>query len=260
MPSVYFSDMKNQVQIIILAAGKGTRMKSELPKVLIPLRGTPIIKHLLNTIESIDNKPFGTPYIVVGYGKEQVMKALGSTYNYVEQKEQLGSGDAVNSVKNSISSIAENTLILYGDHPFVSGETIQKIINKKIESGKKIVMATVLLPDFDDWRKNFLGFSRVERGANGKILRTIENKDATEIERKITEVNPCYFCIDTEFLWKELAKLKNDNAQHEYYLTDVFKIAVQEGIEIESIQIDPHEALGANSKEELETLEKLMVK
>lgn len=249
--------MDKKVQIIILAAGKGTRMKSELPKVLIPLHGTPIIKHLLNTIESIADKPFGTPYIVVGHAKEQVMAALGPNYNYVEQKEQLGSGDAVNSVKNSITNVAENTLILYGDHPFVSAETIQKIINKKIESGKKIVMATVVLPDFDDWRKNFLGFSRVERDANGKILRTIENKDASVEERKITEVNPCYFCIDTKFLWQELAKLKNDNAQHEYYLTDVFKIAVQEGVEIESIHIDPHEALGANSKEELDTLENL---
>ena len=252
--------MTNTVQIIILAAGKGTRMKSELPKVLIPLHGTPIIKHLLNTIESIENKPFSTPYIVVGHGKEEVMAALGTQDNYVEQKEQLGTGDAINSVKNSISDIAPNTLILYGDHPFVSAATIEKIINKKLESGKKIVMATVALPDFEDWRKNFLGFSRVERDGNGKILRTIENKDATPEEKKITEVNPCYFCIDTKFLWEEIAKLKNDNAQHEYYLTDVFKIAVQEGVEIESIQIGAHEALGANSKEELETLETLKEK
>ncbi len=256
--------MENTVQIIILAAGKGTRMKSELPKVLIPLHGVPIIRHLLNTIESIENKPFGTPYIVVGHAKEEVMMALGDNYHYVEQKEQLGTGDAINTVKNylqhSISAIADITLILYGDHPFVSAETIKKLIAKKLETGKKIVMATVKLPDFSDWRANFLGFSRVERDGNGKILRTIENKDATEEERKITEVNPCYFCFDTKFLWEEIAKLKNDNVQHEYYLTDVVKIAVQEGVEIESIQIEAHEALGANSKEELETLEKLSVK
>ncbi len=212
----------------------------------------------MNTIESIENKPFGTPYIVVGHSKEAVMGALGDKYNYVEQKEQLGTGDAINTVKNNIKDAAENTIVLYGDHPFVSKETINKLIEKKWETGNKVIMATVKLADFDGWRSNFLGFSRVKRDENGKIRKTIENKDASEEEKKITEVNPCYFCFDTKFLWEEIINLKNDNAQKEYYLTDVLKSAVEKGIEIESIDINAHEALGANSKEELEILEKLM--
>lgn len=249
--------MKKKIQIVILAAGKGERMNSKLPKVLVPLRGKPIIKHLLETIK---NLPFGKPYIVVGHGKEEVVQELGvGKYKYVEQKEQLGTGHAVNAVKHSVKDEADSIVILYGDQPFTSAETINKLIEKQLGTGKKIVMATVKLPDFEDWRANFLGFSRVIRDKNGKILKTVENKDATEEERKITEVNPCYFCFDAKFLWQELDNLKKDNAQKEYYLTDVLKAAVEKGIEIESVEINPKEALGANSKEELDILERFAV-
>ena len=133
-------------------------------------------------------------------------------------------------------------------------------MEKQVGMNKKIVMATVELEDFQDWRSNFVGFSRVIRDKNRKILKTVEYNDATEEEKGVKEVNPCYFCFDAQFLWQELEKLKTDNTQGEYYLTDVLKSAVEQGIDIESIQIDPREALGANSKEELEILEKLMVK
>lgn len=247
---------KEKVKIIILAAGKGKRMQSDLPKVLALLHGKSLIKHLL---EKVDNLPYGAPYIVVGHNKEFIMKELGDKYNYVVQEEQLGTGHAVNVVKPYIKDTAESIIILYGDQPFTSVETIQKLVEKREQTGKKIIMATVKLPDFKDWRANFLGFSRVLRDKNKKIIRTIENKDATEEEKKITEVNPCYFCFDAKFLWQELENLKNDNVQKEYYLTDLLKIAKDKGIEIESIEIDPKEALGANSKEELEILEKLGV-
>jgi bifunctional UDP-N-acetylglucosamine pyrophosphorylase/glucosamine-1-phosphate N-acetyltransferase len=247
----------NKVQIIILAAGKGKRMNGDLPKVLVPLFGRPMISHLLETIEKIEDKPFGVPYIVVGHGKDNVIKTLGEKYNYVEQKEQLGTGHAVNTAKHSVKEEADSIVVLYGDHPFISSATIQKLITKQSGTNKKIVMATVKLPDFTDWRANFLEFSRVVRDKDGKILKTVENKDATEEEKKITEVNPCYFCFDAKFLWQELDALKNDNAQQEYYLTDVLKSAIEKNIEVESIEINPKEALGANSKQELEILESL---
>ena len=248
--------MEHKTQIIILAAGKGKRMGNELPKVLVPLRGKPMIKHLLDRIKDLE---FGKPYIVVGHGKETVIKELGSNYEYVEQKEQLGTGHAVNTVKDKVKNVANSIVVLYGDQPFTTSDTINKLIEKQVGMNKKIVMATVELEDFQDWRSNFLEFSRVKRDKNRKILKTVEYKDATEEEKKVKEVNPCYFCFDAQFLWQELEKLNNQNSQKEYYLNDVLKSAVEEGIEIETIKIDPKEALGANSKEELEILERLAV-
>ena len=230
-----------RIQIIILAAGKGKRMGSDLPKVLISLHGKPMIKHLLENIKGLH---FGAPHIIVGYGKEALIKELGTdNYNYIEQKEQLGTGHAVNEAKNSVRDKADSIVILYGDQPFTTEETLIKLVEKQFGTGKKVAMATVKLPDFKDWRSGFLGYSRVVRDKKtGKILRTVENKDASEEEKKITEVNPCYFCFDAKFLWEELEKLKKDNAQEEYYLTDVLQSAVKQGIEIESVEINPKEA------------------
>lgn len=250
--------MEPKIQIVILAAGEGKRMGSDLPKVLVPLHGKPLIKHLLETIKDL---PFGKPYIIVGHGKEKVIQELGENkYNFVEQKEQLGTGDAVNTFKYSVKEEADSIVVLYGDQPFTSTETINKLIETQLGTRKKIVMATVNLPDFEGWRANFLGFSRVIRDKKtGKILKTVEEKDANEEEKKIKEVNPCYFCFEAKFLWQELDNLKKDNAQKEYYLTDVLKSAVEKGIDIESVEIDAKEALGANSKAELEILENLEV-
>ncbi|MFA5931960.1 MAG: NTP transferase domain-containing protein [Candidatus Paceibacterota bacterium] len=244
-----------KIKIIILAAGKGKRMRSELPKALIPLGGKPMIRYILDKIETL---PFGIPHIVVGHNKEKIIKDLGDTYNYVVQEEQLGTGHAVNVVKTYIKDGAESIVILYGDQPFTSAETIEKLVEKQKRTKAKIVMATVKVPNFDDWRANFLGFSKVIRDHNGKIIRTVEKKDSTEEENKIKEVNPCYFCFDSKWLWSHLEKLKNDNAQKEYYLTDLIKMVTEEGIEIESIEIDAKEALGANTKEELEILENIL--
>ena len=133
-----------------------------------------------------------------------------------------------------------------------------EVVAKQNEKKAKVVMATVRVPDFDDWRHCFSNFSRIIRQENGKIKNTVEKKDASEEELKIKEVNPCYFCFDSDWLWSHLDKLKNENAQKEYYLTDLIKMATEEGEEIESIEIDAHEALGANNKEELNILEKFV--
>lgn len=245
----------NKTKIIILAAGKGTRMDSILPKVLMPLKNKSLIKHLL---EKVDKLNFDTPYIVVGYKKEQLMQELGNKYHYVIQEEQLGTGHAVNTAKKYINGEMQNIVILYGDQPFTSVNTIEKLVAKQNEKKAKVVMATVRVPDFDDWRHCFSNFSRIIRQENGKIKNTVEKKDASEEELKIKEVNPCYFCFDSDWLWSHLDKLKNENAQKEYYLTDLIKMATEEGEEIESIEIDAHEALGANNKEELNILEKFV--
>src|SRR3989344_8205629 len=245
--------MKGKTQVVILAAGHGKRMQSELPKVLIPLHGKPLVAYVLESVKKsgICDKPV----VVVGQKRELVMKTLGSDYEYIIQEEQLGTGHAVSLTKNYLKGVAEHIMVLYGDHPFISAQTIKKINEKHLESGKKITMATVKLPNFRDWRINFVNFSRIIRDANGKIIKDIQFKDASDKEIKVTEVNPCYFCFDAPWLWKNLESLKNDNAQKEYYLTDLIKIATTEGIEIESMEIEPYEALGANTRAELEILE-----
>lgn len=245
-------------RIIILAAGKGVRMESDLPKVLVPLNGKPIISKLLESVKNsgVDSKPV----IVVGYKKELVMKELGDGYEYVSQDEQLGTGHAVLSAKGILENRAENIIVLYGDSPFPKGETIKKLAEKHQESKNVITMLTVKVPDFEDWRSFFYkSFSRIVRDENGKILKSVEFKDATEEEKNIKELNPCYFCFKADWLWSKLNTLENNNIQKEYYLTDLVKVAIEGGEKIESMEIDPKEALAANSKEELEILEKLGV-
>ncbi len=248
---------KEKIRIVILAAGKGTRMQSDIPKVLSQVKSKSMIRHLLHSVEKsgIDEHPV----IVVGYKKEMVMDECGDKYHYVDQDKLLGTGWAVMQTKNYLENKADHIIVLYGDQPYTSAETIIKITEKHINSGKEITMATVKVSDFSDWRICFNNFSRVVRDEKGKIIRTIEKKDATEEELKITEVNPCYFCFDAKWLWDNLPNLKNENAQNEYYLTDLIKIANRENLEIESVEIDAHEALGANTKEELEVLENLVV-
>ncbi len=250
---------RKKIRIIILAGGKGERMQSDLPKVLAEVKGKSMIEHLLEAVRKsgIDNRPV----IVVGYGKEKVMAKLGKEYNYVIQNEQLGTGHAVMSAQELLENKLGHVLVLYGDHSLVSTETIKKLTSKHLESGGKITMATAKLPDFKDWRALFYkNFSRIVRDENDKIIKDVQFRDASEEEKKITEVNPCYFCFEAKWLWKKLKTLKNDNAQKQYYLTDLVKLAIQEKIKIESISISPEEALGVNSKEELEILERLMVK
>jgi bifunctional UDP-N-acetylglucosamine pyrophosphorylase/glucosamine-1-phosphate N-acetyltransferase len=246
--------MENKTKIIVLAAGKGTRMAGDLPKVLAQVKGKPMIKYLLETIEEsgIDNEPV----IIVGYKKELIIKELGDKYHYITQEEQLGTGHAVSLAKDYLKDKAENIIVLYGDHPFISADTIKKINEAHTKSGKKITMATVKLKDFRDWRISFVNFSRIIRDKTEKIIKDVQFKDASDEEIKVSEVNPCYFCFDAGWLWSKLSTLKNNNAQKEYYLTDLIKMATEDGTEIESIEIEALEALGANTKAELEILEK----
>lgn len=251
-------DKKERVRILILAGGKGNRMQSETPKVLTKIHGESLIKHLLSSVKKsgVEDKPV----IVVGYGKETVMSELGSGYDYATQTEQLGTGHAVMAAEKILENNADHIVVLYGDHPLINPETIKKLISKHSESKGKITMATVKLPDFEGWRSVFYkNFSRIIRDKNGNIIKDVQFKDASEEEKTMMEVNPCYFCFEAKWLWRKLQALDTNNAPKEYYLTDLVKIAMKEKTKIESIDIEPSEALGVNSKEELEILKKLMI-
>lgn len=244
-----------EVQIVILAGGKGTRMESEDPKALTLLAGKPFLRHILDTIEKT---VFQTkPIIVVGYKKERIFEVIGTDYTYAVQHEQLGTGDAVKSAKEKVTDLDAPVVVLYTDHPHISKETLEKLVEKQEETKLPIVMATTTIPHYGDWYQAFTTWGRIVRNDMGDIVRNIEYKDTCDSEKEICEVNPCFFAFDGKWLWSHLENLKNENAQKEYYLTDLVKQAFEEGYTIPSVDIPPEEAIGVNSKKELEILEKI---
>lgn len=248
--------MNDNISIIILAGGKGTRMESDAPKALTLLDGKPFLSHILETIESSFGEAM-KPVIVVGYKKEEVIKTIGEDYTYAVQEEQLGTGHAVKITEPYIQNKEGSTVVLYADHPLISGDTIKALIEKQRETKSPIVMATTIVPHFDDWYHTFIGWGRFKRNSMGDITAIIEYKDANNEEKAICEVNPAYSVFDTQWLFEHLTKISNENAQKEYYLTNLVQFAFDEGYVIPSVTIPPEEAIGANSLKELEILEKI---
>lgn len=243
-----------KTQIIILAAGHGKRMQSDLPKALTPLHGKPFIVHVLDTIKA--SGMCDDPIIVIGQKGDQVREVIGSGYQYAVQQEQLGTGHAVMSAE-TMARDADTIIVLYADHPLISKETIQNIAATHAKYHATITMATAIVPDFEDWRSAFLSFGRFIRDENGTVTKIVEAKDASAEEKEIKEVNPAYMCFDAAWMWEHLHALKNENAQGEYYLTDLVGLAFDEHRIIASISIDPKEALGVNTKEQLDLLQSL---
>ena len=250
--------MKN-TQIIILAGGKGTRMKSEEPKALAMLKNKPFIKHILDTISTLD-MPM-KPVIVVCYKKERIKEVLGDNYIYAEQDKPLGTGHAVASAQNSVHPDHKTILILSTDQPLISKETIERLLARHNEKKPTITIATVLMPDFEEWRSGLRHFGRIIRNGDGTVQEIVEFKDATEKEKMIKELNPAVYAFDSEWLWKNIGLLKNNNKQNEYYLTDLIKIARNQNKKIEAVPVaNIIEGLQPNSKEELTVLERLTSK
>ena len=244
---------ENNIQIIILAAGHGKRMKNdEVPKVLVPLHGKPMIAHLLESI--VASGVCERPLLVVGQKADMVKAALGEKYDYVFQQDQLGTGHAVAMTRPVLEGKVAHVMVLYGDHPLVSVKTIRSIADEHFTKKTALTMATVRLPDFNDWRAGFADFGRIIRDAQGNVIAIVEKRDATASQLGITEVNPSYFCFRADWLWNQLALLRNNNSQHEYYLTDLVSAACRDREEIATVQIDAREALGVNTPEQLNVI------
>lgn len=247
--------MQMYTRVVILAAGKGKRMGIEIPKVLVLLKGEPVIFHLLRSVYNagIDARPI----VVVGENKPLIEAELtrgGFSVEYAVQEGQLGTGHAVRAAENATVG-ADTVVVLYGDHPFVSSATIRDITSLHEEKNATLTLATLVVPDFHGWRVSFADFGRIIRGTDGRIERIIEKKDATEAELAVRELNPAFFCFNGPWLWQNLRKLKNENAQGEYYLTDLVKFAMTEGVKIASLRIDPKEGAGINTQEHLAAAE-----
>lgn len=230
------------LNVVILAAGKGTRMHSDKPKVLQPLSNKSILQHVLDTSNLLQTNNI---IIVTGYKSDLIKTSISDPkISWRLQDKQLGTGHAV---KQSIPDLSnEKTLILYGDVPLIEKSDLQKLI-KAADSG--LAVMTFI-------KDNPYGYGRIER-RQGKIHAIIEEKDSTEEQRKITEINTGIMAVNTKYLISWLGKLNNENSQNEYYLTDIVKLAVKDGIIISSHTAKNELSItGVNSKKELAFIER----
>lgn len=243
-------------QVVILAAGKGKRIGPGLPKVLREVGGKTMIERVVDSV--LQSGITKRPVVVIGYGTEIIKKYLGTKCTYVLQAEQLGTAHAVASTKDYLIGV-DNVMVVYGDTPFLQSSTLINLEEKHKKSEAALSMVTVKLPDFNDWRNHFYDFGRVVRNSSGQILAIVEKKDATPKQLEITEVNPSFFCFKAIWLWNNLPKLNCNNAQGEFYLTDLVQLAMLQNQKLATFVIDnPIEAVGVNTLEQLQLARNLV--
>lgn len=232
------------LEVIVLAAGQGKRMRSDLPKVLHPIGGRPLLGHVLDAASALAPRK---TLVVHGHGADKVRAAFAQLpVEWVLQAEQLGTGHAVQQAMKHASGDGD-VLILYGDVPLVRPESLKRLL-EAAHDGVAVMTTEVQEPK---------GYGRIVRGANGNVERIVEEKDATTAERAIREVNAGLMALDGKRLGGWLGKIGNRNAQKEYYLTDVVTLAMQDGVRVTAVKVDdPLEVAGVNSKAELAALER----
>ncbi|MBK5341166.1 MULTISPECIES: bifunctional UDP-N-acetylglucosamine diphosphorylase/glucosamine-1-phosphate N-acetyltransferase GlmU [Pseudomonas] len=232
------------LEIVILAAGQGTRMRSALPKVLHPVAGNSMLGHVIHSARQLDPQRI---HVVIGHGADVVRERLAADdLNFVLQDKQLGTGHATAQAVPFIT--ADTVLILYGDVPLIEVETLQRLL-KHVVPGQ-MGLLTVELEDPT-------GYGRIVRDANGKVAAIVEHKDASEAQRAITEGNTGILAVPANRLADWMSRLSNNNAQGEYYLTDVIEMAVNDGLVVATEQPhDPMEVQGANDRKQLSELER----
>ena len=238
----------NQLGVILLAAGQGTRMKSAVPKVLHSLGGKALYLHVLETAKRLDPAVVA---IVVGHAARTVQEACPvRDINWAVQEEQLGTGHAVLCAHDKFRGFNGDILILSGDVPLIEEQTLRTIIEHQRSSRADLSFLTAQLD-------NPKGYGRILRNAQGAIAGIVEEKDATDEQRQISEINTGIYVVSSPFLFDALAAVRNHNQQKEYYLTDIVAIALRQGKEVEAVHVDDvRETLGINSREDLAKMEK----
>ncbi|MGZ9587088.1 bifunctional UDP-N-acetylglucosamine diphosphorylase/glucosamine-1-phosphate N-acetyltransferase GlmU [Paenibacillus marinisediminis] len=234
---------------IVLAAGQGKRMKSKLYKVLHPVCGEPMVGHVLHAVEQVNIE---RTVVVVGHGAEAVQGYLGSRAEFVLQAEQLGTGHAVMQTKALLDGEQGTTIVICGDTPLVTSETLAQLMEMH---EKAHASATILTAELDQPQ----GYGRIIRADNGSVLKIVEQKDASAAEQQVREINTGTYCFDNAKLFAALNQVTNDNAQHEYYLTDVIGILQAQGELVQAYCTpDEAESIGVNDRLALSEAEKLM--
>ena len=240
------------IAAIVLAAGKGTRMKSALPKVLHEAAGKPLLLWPVEAARSVGGNPL---VVVIGHGAEQVERLLqdrfagaagkaGGEVGTAMQADQKGTGHAVMQAMPALEGFAGTVLILYGDTPLLTAASLQRLLDDKARAAAPLALWTTTLSDPT-------GYGRIVRAADGSVDRIVEHKDASPAERTIREVNPGCYAVDASFLRASLPQLSNHNAQGEYYLTDLIALARAGGHVVVGVEVDPEETLGVNDRVQL---------
>jgi bifunctional UDP-N-acetylglucosamine pyrophosphorylase/glucosamine-1-phosphate N-acetyltransferase len=237
--------MKN-LNALILAAGKGTRMFSNRAKVLHAVAGTPMVQHVYRAVAGLG---IDRALIVIGHDSDRVRQAMSRfPVEFVLQKEQQGTGHAVITAAEDLSRLQGDLVVLFGDAPRIKTRTLNKLVEHHRCSGASLTLLTATSSDP-------FGYGRILRDSDGRICGIIEEKDATPEQRRMTEVNPGFYCFRLDHLLPSLGRLTNQNAQKEYYITDLIEIEYRQGFRVETVIHDDFEELrGVNSRRELAEL------
>jgi bifunctional UDP-N-acetylglucosamine pyrophosphorylase/glucosamine-1-phosphate N-acetyltransferase len=227
-----------KITSVILAAGQGTRMKSDLPKILHPISGKPMVWHALQAARVVSEE---TPVMVVGHGADGVREAIGDAVRFVVQAERLGTGHAVQQAESTLKGNTDLVLVSQSDMPLLTGESLSKLVKTQKANSGPMSMLTVI---DDDPR----GFGRIVRGDDGGVRAIVEEADATEAQKAIKELNVGAYCFDADWLWDALSRIPL-SAKGEYYLTDTVGLTVEAGMRVEAIILDDAvEAIGVNTR------------
>lgn len=241
-----------KVKAVILAAGKGTRMKSELPKVIHKALGKPMVEYSIEAAVEA-GADMSDVCLVVGHKADMVKDVVGEGVTYVLQEEQLGTGHAVKCAKEFIGTDGL-TMVLCGDTPLITGATLKTLVDTHIAENNAI---TVLTAKVDDPT----GYGRIIKDEDGNFIKIIEQKDASEEEQKVNEINSGMYLFDSDILSQTLDMIDNNNAQGEYYLTDTIEIVKNKNLgRVATVVVkDANEIKGVNSKEQLKEAEDILM-
>ncbi len=241
---------QRELAAIILAAGMGTRMRSDLPKVLHPALGQPLVGHVLAAVRGAGIRRV---VAVVGHQAERVERALeGHDLSFALQEPQLGTGHAVQKAQPHLADYDGDVVVLCGDTPLLRAETLSSLHATHTEQGARATVLTAEVPDAT-------GYGRIVRAENGDVLRIVEEKDASTEEKRLREINSGLFVFDSRSLFQALDKVGADNAAREYYLTDTLEILRRDGARVCAYRCgDPREVLGVNTPDQLREVEQLL--
>lgn len=237
------------VMAVILAAGKGTRMKSDKAKVLHTILGKPLVSYV---IDACRDGGVERIMLVIGHQADRVREVIGDGVAYALQEQQLGTGHALLTAAKAAGDYSGDVLVLVGDAPFLTGEILARLVSRHRDTGAAATMMTAIIDPPP-------AYGRIVRDNTGKVVRIVEERDATDEEKRITEVNTSHYCFDADRVFPLLSRLGTDNDQGEYYLTDIIELLTARGEPVETLSVDDPDVLkGINTVAELKAAEDVL--